>query len=375
MYKPKAIVIGAGITGLAMARALGIKGYRVTVIERTTTAVGASVRNFGMIWPIGQPSGDLFDASMRSREVWKEFGSDSGVFCEEAGSFHLSYHHDENAVLQDLFDIYGKERNLSLLSPQEVLAKSPAVVTNGLQKGLFSPNELIVDPRESIKALPTYLETKFGVEFLWGKMVLEVDGQTVYTSTEQFDADLVMICSGTDLELLFPKVYNQLPITRCKLQMLRMGPQEGNWRIGPALCGGLSLIHYNSFREAPSLPELKQRYNDEMGDYLKWGIHVMVSQNGHGELTIGDSHEYGHTHDPFDKDFINQMILDYLAGFAHFRNDHIVETWHGIYAKLTNGDAFLFSNPQEGVYIFNGLGGAGMTLSFGIAENMVNKFL
>jgi FAD dependent oxidoreductase TIGR03364 len=372
MFSRKAIVVGAGIAGLAMARALSRKGYGVTVIDRSEKAVGASIRNFGMVWPIGQPSGELYEAAIRSREIWKEFGSSSGVFYEEAGSLHLSYHNDETEVLEELYELYRKERQLSILTPQMVVEKSGAVVGKGLQKGLFSPNELIVDPRESIREIPAYLQTGFGVEFIWNELVLGVDDQTVYTAQQEFEADIVMVCSGADMELLFPEVFLDYPVTRCKLQMMRMESQPDNWRIGPALCGGLSLIHYNSFKAATSLPALKNRYNTEMEDYLKWGIHVMVSQNGNGELTVGDSHEYGDTFDPFDKDHINRMILDYLSGFAKFRNEKITETWHGVYAKLTNGDAWLFSNPQDGVYLFNGLGGAGMTLSFGLSEKLLD---
>ncbi len=371
MDSQKAVVIGAGIAGLAMARALSIRGFRVTVIERSEKATGASVRNFGMVWPIGQPSGELYEAALRSRSIWKEFGESSGIFIDEPGSLHLAYNNDEKKVLEELYEIYGRERKLSLLSPDKVAEKSDAVVQQGLMKGLYSPTELIVDPREAIRELPHYLSSIYGVEFRWEQMVLAIDSQTVYTAYEEIEADMIIVCSGADIEVLFPDVFSDYPVTRCKLQMMRMGVQPGGWRIGPALCGGLSLIHYGSFKVSPSLVDLKKRYAEEMEDYLDLGIHVMVSQNGQGELTVGDSHEYGHSFDPFDKEKINRMILDYLSGFAKFRNEKLTETWHGIYAKITNGDGYLFANPQEGVYVFNGLGGAGMTLSFGLSEQLI----
>ena len=74
-----AIVVGAGIVGLATARALAEKKYYVTVIERTDRAVGASIRNFGMIWPIGQPDGELYDRALRSANIWKELCDDGAI--------------------------------------------------------------------------------------------------------------------------------------------------------------------------------------------------------------------------------------------------------------------------------------------------------
>jgi hypothetical protein len=50
----------------------------------------------------------------------------------------------------------------------------------------------------------------------------------------------------------------------------------------------------------------------------------------------------------------------------------VAETWNGVYAKLTDGEADLFFSPEPYVYIINGVGGAGMTLSFGLAEELVS---
>jgi len=368
-----AIVIGAGIVGLATARALALRGFSVKVFERSDKAVGASIRNFGMIWPIGQPEGKMYDRAVRSREVWKEVSSEAGFWSERAGSLHVAYHPDEWLVLQELAEIFRKEgRPVQLLDKSAVMGASEAVVPHGLLGGLYSNDELIVDPREAIAALPGWLTGRLKVEFFWGKCVSYISDQTVYIgNTEEYQADLIFVCNGADFETLYPEIYAEKPVTKCKLQMMRLTSQPADWRIGPALCGGLSLIHYNSFKAAASLTQLKQRYTEEMAAYLEWGIHVMISQNGRGELTVGDSHEYGLTHDPFDKEFINRMILDYLRTFVQIKDWSVIQTWNGIYTKLTDGNSDLFFSPEPYVYVINGVGGAGMTLSFGLAEELV----
>jgi FAD dependent oxidoreductase TIGR03364 len=374
MSRPSAIIAGAGIVGLAVARALSVKGYSVKIFERSNRATGASIRNFGMIWPIGQPEGELYDRAMRSRNIWQSIGDTGAFWYDPVGSLHVAYHDDEWQVLQELYSAFRSNRSVELLTPAQVKEKSCAVIPQGLKGGLYSGSELIVDPREAIGALPAYLEQKHEVEFYWGKCVSYISGNTVYVgNNETYDADIIFICGGSDFETLYPEVFAKVAITKCKLQMMRFAAQPDHWRIGPAICGGLSLIHYKSFAAADSLQDLKKRYAAEMPGYLDMGIHVMVSQNGKGELTVGDSHEYGLTHDPFDRDYINKMIVDYLATFAQFRDARIIETWNGVYAKRTDGETDLIISPEAGVYIITGLGGAGMTLSFGLTEELVEN--
>jgi FAD dependent oxidoreductase TIGR03364 len=373
MEQKSAIVIGAGIVGLATARALAIKGYTVKIIERNQKAVGASIRNFGMIWPIGQPTGHLYQRALRSKSIWKTICNDAGIWYDEVGSLHVAHHQDEWQVLKELYELFYKERPVELLSKQQVANISAAAQTQTLLGGLYSKDEMIINPVKAIEALPEYLTEKYKVEFLWGKCVSYITDATVYIgTTEEYEADLIFVCSGADFETLYPEEFAALPFTKCKLQMMRTITQPDNWHMGAALCGGLSLIHYKSFTAAPSLSALKNRYQNEMSDYTDLGIHVMACQNENGQITIGDSHEYGLTHDPFDKDKINSMILSYLKKIAIFKEWHITETWNGIYPKLTDGETDLFYSPEQSVYIVNGLGGAGMTLSFGFAEEVIN---
>jgi FAD dependent oxidoreductase TIGR03364 len=365
-----AIVIGAGIVGLATARALGARGYQVTVIERSSKAVGASIRNFGMVWPIGQPEGKMYERALSAKSIWKEVLTGAKLWFHEGGSLHMAYHQDELNVVKEIVDV-SEKRPVRVLSAEETKVMSPAVNGNGLLGSLFCEDEMIVDPREAIAGIPAYLTEKFGVKFIWDTAISEVNYPSVSSGAKQWAADEIFVCSGADFETLYPAVFSSTPLTKCKLQMLRLEAQPDNWKIGPSLCGGLSLIHYEGFKAAPSLEILKQRYKQQYSEYLKWGIHVMASQNGLGEITVGDSHEYALTFDPFDREFINSMILDYLASFAKFKSPKVFQTWHGIYPKMTNGNTEIVLNPEQGVTIINGLGGAGMTLSFGLCDQVI----
>jgi FAD dependent oxidoreductase TIGR03364 len=364
-------VVGAGIIGLAHAYHLARAGRRVAVFERSPRAQGASVRNFGMLWPIGQPSGRMLQLALRSRAHWLEVLRDSGLWHDAVGSLHLAYHDDEAAVLQEFVAAAaGQGYDVALLTPSEICSRSQAVRREGLICGLWSGTEICVDPRSVIGELPSFLAAKYGVTFHFGCAATAYDHPTLHAGGRSYSAERLWVCSGADLQTLYPETLANAGLTRCKLQMMRSPPCAR--RLGPMLAAGLTLNHYRAFAHCASLPALRMRIARQLLAYERFGIHVMVSQNGHGELVIGDSHEYGDAIEPFDKPEIDRLVLDYLKRFFDWPDLQIAARWHGVYAKHPT-EPFLIVRPAPQVTAAVGVGGAGMTLSFGLAEQVVGS--
>jgi D-hydroxyproline dehydrogenase subunit beta len=368
-------IVGAGIIGLSHAYHLGMRGRRVIVFERGLCATGASIRNFGMIWPIGQPVGEMYKLARRSRELWLNVLRTVDLWHECSGSLHLAYHDDEEAVLHDFISAaQPKGIECQWLGPPQVLSKSPTVIADGLCGAMWSPIEVCVDPREIIARLPAWLSRVHGTQFVFECRVTAYNDGRVIAGGNEYLTDNLYVCAGDDMQTLFPAAFHDSGLVRCKLQMLRTYPLENDWRIGPMLAAGLTLAHYKAFQECPSLSSLKKRFTEKMPDYLRYGIHVLVSQNGLGELTLGDSHEYGAEITPFDKEEIDELVLRYLKTFFTAPKLQISSRWNGIYLKH-HSDPYFIERPSAGVTIVTGVGGAGMTLSFGLAEMVVKDNL
>lgn len=365
------IVIGAGIIGLAHAYHLGRAGRRVLVIERSTRAQGASIRNFGMVWPMGQPAGERLDVALESRRHWLDVLRGAGLWHDASGSMHLAYHEDEVAVLRE-FAADANERGYDVewMSAAAVQERVPRANPDGLLGGLFSATEVCVDPRQVVAELPAWLAREHGVAFRFGTSAIAVDTGSVETPHEVLHAERIHVCCGDDLRGPFAAALADTGLVRCKLQMMRSAPLPGGERIGPMLAGGLTLRHYGSFAHCDSLEALKAGLDARCPGYAELGIHVMVSQNGAGELVLGDSHEYGEAITPFDRDDIDQRVLTYLDGYFDWRDVAIAERWHGIYAKHPS-KAWVSAEPAERVRVVTGFGGAGMTLSFGAVGRLL----
>jgi D-hydroxyproline dehydrogenase subunit beta len=364
-------IVGAGIMGLAHAYAAASRGLRVVVFERSPRATGASVRNFGMIWPIGQPHGAMHQLALRSRTRWVEVLEQAKLPYWPEGSLHLVYRDDEAAVVREFVELAaGLGYECSWLSPKQVLERSQAARAEDLIGGLWSGTELTVDPRVTIAALPAFLHERFGVEVHFGCAVRAIELPVVEAGSERWSVDHVIVCGGDDFETLYPKTFATSGLTRVKLQMLRTAQQPEGWRLGPALAAGLTLRFYAAFGICSTLPALRERIAHQSPEYERWGIHGLVSQTAQGELTLGDSHEYGPCVDIFNREEVDDLILRYIRGFLNAPVMNIAQRWHGVYAKHPE-KPYLSLTPAPGVRIVTSPAGSGMTLSFGIAEQTI----
>ena len=359
-------VIGGGIVGLAHAWMAAKRGLRVTLMERSTSAHGASTRNFGMIWPIGQPAGERYSLAMRSRDLWLELQELGVVSAEPCGSIHAAHHADELAVLEEFCD--RQSHQARLLRPDEVVKRSHLVNPDGLAAGMYSPTELRVDPRRACAQIAKWLSESHGVECSFETLITRIEDGMIHSADgRNWRAERIIVCGGSDLHTLYAGLLKQSGLQICKLQMLKTHCQPTTHVPTPHIASGLTLRHYDSFRDCPSCGALEDRIRKQSPELDRFGIHVMASQRICGDVILGDSHEYGADVSSFDSVEIDELIVRELTKVIRLDNWTIQERWHGFYAKHPELPVFE-TVAADGVHIFTGTGGAGMTLAFGLAD-------
>jgi FAD dependent oxidoreductase TIGR03364 len=363
------VVIGAGIAGLASGWAAARRGHRVTIVERSPRASGASVRNFGMIWPIGQPAGSRRALALEGRSLWSKLAAEAGLWLNPCGAAFAAHDDDEMAVLRELEEraaLLGVE--CSLLDPEQLLARAPGVNPESLRGGLYSPHEAGVNPPEVIAQVGKWLETRYDVAMRWRTVAVGVaTGSVSLADGSTVACDRVMVCGGTDVDSLFPAELRAMGLRMCRLHMMSTAPQPGGFRIGPHLASGLSLRHYPLFQDCPSLPALRARVASNSPELDRFGIHAMASQTHSGEVLLGDSHEYDDDIGLFNSAEIDRLLERELRRVFRLPDWQPRYRWTGCYAKHPTLP-YVVASPLRHVHLFTGLGGGGMTLALAAAE-------
>ncbi|MFZ4750888.1 MAG: TIGR03364 family FAD-dependent oxidoreductase [Phycisphaerales bacterium] len=373
MSATDAVVVGGGIVGLALCDECLRRGLRTTLVESSPHALGASVRNFGMIWPIGQPPGALHARALRSRARWLEILADAGIPFRRSGSLHASCAPDETAVLEEFVALHGQAYGARMIDAREACARAPALDPAHVQAALLSEEELGIDPPSTIRLLARHLAQRGADVRFDAHCVAARAGSVELASGERIEAGLVFLATGAAFRTLRPADYARSSITPCALQMMRTAAQPAGFDLGPHLAGALTLLHYKAFASCPSLPALRARLESERADAIAHGIHVLAAQGFDGGVVLGDTHEYGDVTNFTQREALDEIVLRELGRFARLPNPRIAERWMGVYAKRVDGGSDFVLSPEPGLWIVNGIGGNGMTLSFGLAAEVLDR--
>ena len=257
-------------------------------------------------------------------------------------------------------------RGARLLTAQQAGELAPIPV-EPLVGGLHGTLDLRVDPRSAAARLAALLAGEQGAQVRWRTRVHAIEPGAVHAAGITVRAPLIVVCPGPAYGDLPPELQAGLkPLTRCRLQMLRVGAPDGR-RYRPALATGLSLIRYPAFATQPAAATLRARLVHERPELIEAGIHLLVTQLPGGDLVIGDTHLYGDTLSPFSDERLDELLLAEARDLLGASELSVRERWQGIYPSAAGGH-FLTTAPYHGVRVVEVISGLGMTMSFGQAE-------
>lgn len=362
----RVIVVGGGVIGTMIAFLATRRGCQVVQLERELAARGASVRNFGLIWISGRRVGEELELALRSRALWQEIA----LQCPEAGfrangSLTIAQRPDELRVLEQVCARSdAAERSLELLGPEDVRAVNPAIGGDVLA-GLYCKGDAAVEPRR----VPEALRGAMGAAYRWlpGRHVVELFDRAVRDHTgDRHQGDVVFVCPGAAHRGLAGWDGEVAPLRRVRLQMLETEPFP--FELTTSIADGDSLRYYPAF-DVPARAGL----HEPPAIVAEHKIQLLLQQRLDGSLTIGDTHAYD---EPFDN-----AVAD--APYEHLRGrvESILGTtmpkvrrrWAGVYSEATGDRLFYSEQVAESVWVINGAGGRGMTMSAAIAERALDE--
>ena len=363
------LIVGAGIVGLSHAIAAVERGLTVTIIDRDSRAVGASIRNFGHACVTAQ-SGELLELALVARDKWLRYGSLAGFFHVASGALAIARSEAEFAVLAELSEA-REAGQVRLLTASQVRDRVGAAADPSIRGGALLRDDLRVDPREAVGALSAWLAEQPGVTFRWHTSFLGAAEGIAHTSRGDLRAERTIVCVGHDLDRLYPELAEKFQIERCALHMARVTVPAG-FRLGPAVLTGTSMLRYPAFAETDAAAALSREMAARHPELLDIVANVMFTQRPDGTLLVGDSHRYGLTNDPFLDESTTDTLLAAVRQILGVELQ-VIERWQGVYASSSH-QPFVIADPVPGVTVAIVTSGVGMTIALGLAEKTFSGF-
>ena len=347
-------IIGAGITGSAIARELSKYNLKTVVIEKGvevcqgTTKANSSIVHGGFDAKEGSLKAKL---NVRGNELYPQLCKELQVEFKQNGSLVLAFNEEDEKHIKELYNrgLYNNAKGLKILTKEEVLEIEPNVnksVISALlceSAGIVCPFNLNVALMENAITNGTTL-----------KLQSEVIG-----IEKNIDVFNIKLSNGEEINSTY--IINAAGVYSDKINNMIGGyeyyiiPRKGEYKVLDKSEG--KLVNHTLF-QCPT----------------KKGKGVLVTQTVHGNLLVGPNATV--VEDKEDKTIsqngIDEIVNDSKKSISNINYSKTITSFSGLRATPNTGDFMIF--PSKVCKNFINVGGIespGLASAPGVAEYVV----
>ena len=360
----EALVVGAGVVGLAIARELSKNNIETILIEKNTVLGDeVSSRNSGVIhagFYYPQKSLKAQFCNIGNKFIY-EYCHERGIYAKRTGKIIVS----SDIKSLDIFKSYSDNaiktggQELQLLSKTDLSLLEPNISS---EFGLLSPETGVLDIHNYIASLENDFTNLGGTTALTTKFIKCIKKNGVYISTlntagEEFEISsrILIIAAGLHSD----KLRNQLPLKN-SLQVKALNYSKG---------------HYFKLSGAPPFKHLIY----PLPSIFSLGIHAGFDIDG--SVRFGpDTNQTSEINYSFDIDIKNKFVTAIRDYWPSLNPERLREDYVGIRPKIQKEpesftDFSILSRSDHGLenFIFlQGIESPGLTCSVPIAKYIFN---
>lgn len=343
-----AVVVGAGIVGVACASQLAQRGMRVAIVDRDIVGTGATAAGMGHIVAMDDSEAQ-FALTRYSQLLWQELRPElpDDVEYEPCGTIWIAADDEEMAEVWRKRKYYNQRGvPAEVLDAQTLQRLEPNL--RPMAGGLLVPEDAVLYPPCAARFFSERAQAH-GASLLLGQSVAQIgQGRVHLTNGVQLAAEVIVNAAGAYAPDLTPG--------------LEIRKRKGHLVITDRYPGFIrhQLVELGYLKSAHSVTSDSVAFN--------------VQPRRTGQVLIGSSRQYQAEHKEVDNDILVRMLKraqEYIPGLMQLSS---VRTWTGF--RAATPDKLPLIGPwsaDQTLFLATGHEGLGITTSVGTARLLADQ--
>jgi glycine/D-amino acid oxidase-like deaminating enzyme len=337
-----AVVVGAGIVGVACADQLARRGMRVAIVDRDMVGAGATAAGMGHI-VVMDDSEAQFSLTRYSQRLWQELRPElpDDVEYEQCGTIWIAADDEEMAEVWRKREYYNQRGvPTEVLDTRTLQSLEPNL--RPMAGGLLVPEDAVLYPPCAARFLSERAQSH-GTNLLLDSVAQIGRGRVHLTNGSQLAAEFIVNAAGAYAPDLTPG--------------LEIRKRKGHLVITDRYPGFIrhQLVELGYLKSAHSATSDSVAFN--------------VQPRRTGQILIGSSRQYAAEHKEVDNEILVRMLKraqQYIPGLMQLSS---VRAWTGF--RATTPDKLPLIGPwpaDKSLFLATGHEGLGITTSLGTAR-------